>query len=214
MTCAARACSRSAGGDGEFLRLLCAKGGNTGNGFDPSLDATALPESDGRVIFHARPFGRGDAALRADIVCCRQVLEHIEQPVRFIEEIRDTLEASDPVFFFEVPDTMRAIEQLSLWDFIYEHCACFGPASLSRAFTRAGFEVLAVPSLYKGIFVGVEARRGAGATSDPGVTEAEAAAVDHFSRAARRRVDAWSERLAAMSRMASVSCCGAPAHAA
>lgn len=187
-------------GHGEFLSMLCERGDADGLGFDPSLDPVTLPpDTTGRMTFHARPFGEGDENLSPDMVCCRQVLEHIPSPIDFLQMIDGTVADSNPVYFFEVPDTTRAIEAVSVWDFIYEHCSNFGATSLARAFTEAGLTPMDVRPLFEGIFVGVEAQRTppeSGQAFSGTASAADNDAADRFVREAPSRISYWEHTLA------------------
>jgi SAM-dependent methyltransferase len=182
-------------GDGEFLRQLCAAGSNRGTGFDPSLEREVRSAA---VHLVPRVYGPEDSGVNADLVCCRQVLGHIERPVEFLREIRRTLGARRSVLFFEVPDIDFALERLSGWDIIYEHCSYFGPASLDRTFREAGFEVLDLRRWYGDIFIGIEAR-------SPGATGSSGAPAPDGARAGRREVArsfaaSWSAKIAGLER--------------
>ena len=78
-------------GQADFLKRLCAAGDNLGFGYDPSYVGE---EVDGAVTVRRELYSEetvGDAD--PDFVCCRHVLEHIEQPLEFVRSLRRTLDA-------------------------------------------------------------------------------------------------------------------------
>lgn len=123
-------------GKGEFLRVLCALApGVRGIGIDPSC----TPVVDGnfelrRTVFDASVFD-GDARL----VLLRHVLEHIAEPVAFLAALRAAM--PDAPLYVEVPDLGWILGNHAFWDFCYEHCNYFTPATLGIALRRAGFAV-------------------------------------------------------------------------
>ncbi len=78
-------------GKGEFLSLLCAGGRNRGIGFDPSYDGEADAAPNGRVRFVRDAYTAAHAAEPVDFVCCRHVLEHVDDPRAFLETVREAL---------------------------------------------------------------------------------------------------------------------------
>lgn len=124
-------------GQGTFLSALCRRTGARGIGFDPAFRGTSPP---GRVQVHAEPFDpRG---LRADLVVCRHVIEHIHQPARLLRDLaRATASTCNLPIAFECPDVHWILQGAVLWDFFYEHVHYFSRRSLRAAFLRAGFTV-------------------------------------------------------------------------
>lgn len=155
-------------GDGAFLELLCRLGANRGVGFDPAHDrerAVSLPEG---VEIHARPFAAADAAVSPDLICCRHVLEHIADPRTFLSAVHRLAGGrTDAVAFFEVPNARHMLEQLAIWDIVYEHCLYFCAASLERVFRRSGFAPIAVRETYEGQFLTIEAHAAAPPVASP-----------------------------------------------
>ena len=145
-------------GKGYFLRrLVDNSAGNTGWGFDPSYVG---PESDlgGRLHFEKRNYGPGSRPLGADVVVCRHVIEHIADPVALLATVRAALESSPGArVFFETPSLAWILEGLVIWDFFYEHCSLFTPASLTTAFQRAGFAIKRVATTFGGQYLWLEA---------------------------------------------------------
>ncbi len=186
-------------GKGEFLRLLCELGDNEGHGFDPSYvadrDTTPLPD---RLHFHARTFGPGEASLRPRLVCCRQVLEHIWQPVEFLADIANAL-PTDPrrLFYLEVPNALYTVRDLGIWDLIYEHCQYFSPASLASCARRAGLHPEAPNETFGAQYLAMEARLATATQARSLVAESTAAGgpVETFPQRAAELLARWRERL-------------------
>lgn len=130
-------------GKGEFLVMLVEEGAGRGIGVDPSyrVDRLESPVLD-RVEFIQDFYSEKYAHLKADFVCCRHTLEHIDRTKDFVDMVRRALGGqSDVTVFFELPDVVRELRDGAFWDLYYEHCSYFGPGSLARVFRGSGFEV-------------------------------------------------------------------------
>ncbi len=186
-------------GQGDFLKALCEAAGARGVGFDPAhdpADAACSPS----VEYIQDYYGSAYADRRADLICCRHALEHILDPVRFLQELRRTVgDRPETVVFFEVPNGLYTLREMGIWDLIYEHCTYFVPDSLRRCFELAGFEVLEVREVYEGQFLTLEARPAAGVAA-VSATEGDlpqvARDVAAFSAAYAEKVAEWRQRLA------------------
>ena len=184
-------------GQGDFLRLLCHGGSTQGIGFDPSYaDDPVHPNGSDGVFIHRTVFSPGDAEEVADLVVCRQVLEHIPLPLAFLSGVKTTLrDTAQAAIFVEVPDVMKALKDLDIWTIVYEHCSYFNQHSLRFLFTDAGYEVLEERSLYERLFLGIEARKGREGRGQ-GVRRPEELAhlrryVDVFEKTFGERLSHW-----------------------
>jgi len=86
---------------------------------------------------------RFDASVFGDdarLVLLRHVLEHIDTPVGFLSALRSAM--PDAPLFVEVPDFDWILANTAFWDFCYEHCNYFTPATLAGALARSGFGVI------------------------------------------------------------------------
>lgn len=146
-------------GDGQFLVELCELGNNHGIGFDPGIVRDRMTQPvKGTVEFVNDYYSEKYADYSADFFCCRQVLEHIDTPLRFITQIRNSAGNSQPkILFFEVPNAKFIIERMSIWDIIYEHCAYFSSFSVSHLFSSAGFDILSLYETFDNQFLCIEA---------------------------------------------------------
>ncbi len=170
-------------GKGDFLIMLCAMSGNRGWGYDPSY----VPEpgyTAPNVTFVEDFYTEKYIDQRADLIVCRHVLEHIEDPDAFLAQVRRAVGEQQSVVFFEVPDALWTLRRGGIWDVIYEHCSYYSPSSLAHLFQRHGFRVLAVNEVFGGQFLtieatpaGVEPASDAAATGGNGQVPAGSAAI-------------------------------------
>ena len=146
-------------GDGDFLRLLCQLGDNSGVGFDPSHSpARGVEQNTDQIRFVQDFYSEKYADCEADLICCRHTLEHIDQPRRFLDDLRHIIGGRrDTIVFFEVPNVMFTLGDLGIWDLIYEHYSYFSVTSIARLFASCGFHVTNVHEAYDGQFLCVEA---------------------------------------------------------
>ena len=151
-------------GKGDFLILLSSLGDNRAVGFDTSFEARDLqPEAVKRITIVRDFYNEKYATYSGDLIVSRYVLEHIENPLKFIQMVRKNIGGKkETVVYFEVPDVYLILDQLSIWDFIYEHVSYFSPSSLAYTFQAAGFDVLNLSETYNGQFITIEAAPGNG----------------------------------------------------
>ena len=194
-------------GKGHFLSLLCEEGGNSGIGFDPSYKGEQIRSSGhGSIEYHKDFYGEKHVSCQGDLVCCRHVFEHVENPVEFLSTVHRTINGDrDVMVYFEVPNVRFILDQLSVWDVIYEHCNYFGYESLEFVFKKAGFEVVCLEEAYGGQFLSIEARISkedwdgrSEATHSAGMS-ALAESVDAFSLNVAAREKPWIDRFASWS---------------
>jgi SAM-dependent methyltransferase len=190
-------------GQGKFLRRLCQLGGNRGLGFDPSYRGDGDEARTDAVSIVSDFYSERYANHRADLVCCRQVLEHIASPREFLGAVRRAVgDRPATVIFFEVPNALFTLRDLGIWDLIYEHCSYFCPTSLSRLFHLCGFEVIEVSETYGSQFLYIDARS-ADATTTPAPPDRPAvdmtALATGFADHYHRKLATWRQRLDALS---------------
>jgi SAM-dependent methyltransferase len=175
-------------GDGAFLELLCARGGNRGIGFDPSIEQQpATRDPNGLVRFVRAPYPDAGAHQRADLVCCRHVLEHLTRPDELLAGIRRALGDDAAALYFEVPDGRYLLAHGEPWDVIYDHPAHFTPPVLRHLFERNGFTVVRLAAAFAGQYLQVDAV--------PAATPAPAAIAAEEVAAVADPVGAFAERV-------------------
>ncbi len=190
-------------GKGDFLIMLCEMRGNRGWGYDPSYvpdDGYTSPNVTFIQDFYTEKY----IDQRADLIVCRHVLEHIEDPDAFIAQVRRAVGQQQSVVFFEVPNALWTLRRGGIWDIIYEHCSYFSPSSLAYLFRKHGFEVLAVNEVFGGQFLTIEAvpvAQGSRRTEEQGNEEVAAelarltADARAFAENYQARRDEWQTRL-------------------
>jgi SAM-dependent methyltransferase len=147
-------------GRGDFLKALCRQTGCAGVGFDRSYDPEdiSLSDEDGSPEFVVDFYGEQYADYPVDLITCRHVLEHIEDPLDFVTMIRRTMGDRQEIgTFFEVPNALYTIKRLGIWDIIYEHVSYFTANSLAALFNQSGFRVRGVNTVYDGQFLTIHA---------------------------------------------------------
>lgn len=144
-------------GKGDYLRLFCKAGGNTGVGIDPAY-VPGRGEAVEGVSFLKEFYSEQHGELKPDCITCRHTLEHIHNPYGFLETIRTSIKDSEPHVFFEVPCIVRILDIQAFWDIFYEHCTYLSPGSAARLFRRCGFEVLDMYLEYDNQYLFIEAK--------------------------------------------------------
>ncbi|MCU1283249.1 MAG: S-adenosylmethionine-dependent methyltransferase [bacterium] len=155
-------------GRGTFLRRVCARGDNRGVGFDPAYVGEASVD-EGRVRFTREYYGPQQAAVPADAVICRHVIEHVPSPPRLLDAVRGALAgAARADAFFETPDVEWILDGVVVQDFFYEHCSYFSAESLAYCFRRAGFDAVTVERVFGDQYLWMHAihRSGAAPSSE------------------------------------------------
>ena len=146
-------------GQGDFLRMLCGLGHNRGIGFDPSYVPDPTIHSVGAQIEFVQDFySEKYIDHEADFIYCRHTLEHIDDPVAFMETVRHAIGQRDITVFFEVPNGLFTLQDMAVWDIIYEHCSYFTAHSLANLFVRTGFRVTRLQTAFDGQYLLVEGR--------------------------------------------------------
>lgn len=143
-------------GKGNFLKLMCERGGNRGIGFDESYEPDLAETKNNRGFTVIRDFySEKHSHYKPDFIYCRHVLEHIKSPAEFVADVRNSI-APECAAYFEVPNALNTLNDLAIWDLIYEHCSYFTAQSLSHLFTACGFGVTRLEEKYDGQFLGIE----------------------------------------------------------
>jgi len=194
-------------GKGDFLLLLCEAGHNRGVGYDRSYEEREIDPGLGNRVRFVRDFcpaARPESP--ADFICCRQVLEHVHDPVGLLRGIRAGIgDKADAVVAFEVPNVMYTLRDLGIWDLIYEHYSYFTARSLAHAFALAGFRVASLEEGFDGQYLIVEAfpaeQIGAGDQARTGDRADFVRYVGAFAERYNEKVGSWSRQLAELKRL-------------
>jgi cyclopropane fatty-acyl-phospholipid synthase-like methyltransferase len=187
-------------GRGDFLYLLCEMGNNSGIGFDPSHAQRAWegPAAD-RITFVHDYYSEKYAHHKADLIVCRHMLEHVSKPREFLMMLRKTLgDQSKTAIFFEVPNSLHTLEEVAIWDIIYEHCLYFTPLSMTMLFESCGFEVVQTEQAYEGQFLTLDAVPGNTATAKSDRSseiEALGRIVQKFPLRFEQKADRWRKHM-------------------
>lgn len=130
-------------GEGHFLRRLAeARPQGRYIGFDPNGE---VDTGDGRMTFRRELFDaeRDLPIFRPDLVISRHVLEHLMNPLGFVQVLAFAVSRNNmPTrLFIEVPCIDRVFATGRTADFYYEHNSHFTTRSLQRMLERSGAEV-------------------------------------------------------------------------
>jgi hypothetical protein len=186
-------------GEGNFLALLCELGDNEGLGYDAAYDpdrSKVVTSPRMRIIRAHYPY---DRRVDGDLVVCQHVLEHLPDPAALVEGVRRSIpQGHETNVYFEVPDATYMVEQLAVWDLIYEHFSYFAAPTLQTLFRRAGFEVTKVARAFGDQYLYLEGRPGE-AVPDAAPDPVELAKLNNlvtaFGQHLSQLVETWSERL-------------------
>jgi SAM-dependent methyltransferase len=184
-------------GKADFLWLLCELGDNEGIGIDPACVPERIPQyARHRLTIITETYSRRHAGLEADVVCCRHTLEHIPDTRKFLRLLRRAIgRRKDVLVFFEVPDTLRILNEGAFWDIYYEHCSYFTPGSLARLFRASHFDIEELYLDYDNQYVMLVARPADRATRP--ILEIEndlstiPAAVAEFRSTVEKKIQYW-----------------------
>lgn len=186
------------GGSGRFLGLLCEASRSTGICFDPSA-ASSGATSGGGVELRPEYFTSSTVLAPFDLLCCRQVLEHVPDLHGFLAPIASTLaEHPRAGAYFDVPNSEMLFADLSIWDLVYEHCHYFVGQSLFALFDAAGLGISRSWTSFGDQFLSVELAPGGvrPAPNPPGQDlAAHLASVDAFAGHYAARRAEWLDRL-------------------
>jgi SAM-dependent methyltransferase len=147
-------------GHGEFLAAVCEMGGNVGIGFDPAFRPDRAPTIQrGQYTVRAEKFSRETAVPEADLICCRNTLEHLPDVQVFVRDLRQALGSDrSPRIVFQVPAWERIKAHGAFWDIYYEHCSYFSARSLEILFASNGFSVERIERVFEDQYLLIEAR--------------------------------------------------------
>ncbi len=139
-------------GDGSLLSSLAAaypKGRFVG--FDPN---STIENQNGKIEVRAELFNPSAhlAELKPDIIISRHVLEHLLNPLGFIQQLAFAVSWHniDTTLLIEVPCVDGALNSGRTADFFYEHNSHFTTQSLERMLARCASDVRLAQTAYNG----------------------------------------------------------------
>lgn len=184
-------------GKGEFLAVLARAVDARGIGFDPTFDGEV---DDDRIKVVRRFYDQETAGeVDAELVMARHVLEHLADPVGFLQDVREA-SGADTAFYYEVPNAEYVFSDDGMWDLIYQHVGYFGRPSLDLSLRASGHRVVRLEPAFHDQFLGIDAT-GADDTDDTPPTassvEPLVERVETFGARHRARLDRWNNDLAA-----------------
>ncbi|MDF1603456.1 class I SAM-dependent methyltransferase [Nocardioides sp. YIM 152315] len=186
-------------GRGDFSRMLSAAGAARVVAMDPTIDPVRFGSADPRVEPLVRRFDVAADLPACDAVVMRHVLEHVDDPVALLTQLRTALaERPEVPVLVEVPDATRILDEGAFWDVYYEHCAYLTPATVTEMFESCGFEVRDLTLAYAGQYLLVEATP-TGTRREPRLSsdrlETLRASALGFRDSVGEELQAWRERL-------------------
>lgn len=120
-------------GAGIFLDKIKAK---SKIAIEPSKEAMLIPSG---ITIHNEYFNPDIHNTPADLVIMRQVLEHIPQPLSFMQKLAESFGGLNKFhIYIEVPNSMQTINHGRFYDYYYEHCNYFTPNSIFEMAKKLG----------------------------------------------------------------------------
>lgn len=184
-------------GDGHMLDLMVKHGAATATGFDPSMAGRATPFTErAGVEIVPEYFSAAGLDRPCDAVLLRHVLEHLEAPVPFLQDIRRAMGERTGSIYVEVPNVPWILESISIWDVIYEHVTYWSSDALETLLRRTGFRPLRLGPAYGGQFMQAEGMAGRiQAESLPETRSAFLKSSLEFAGGAEAKLEGWRRRL-------------------
>jgi hypothetical protein len=148
-------------GDGSFIGALAAsRPAGHYFGFDPN--GAAIGEAGVELRAELFEPERHLAELRPDLIITRHVMEHLANPLGFLQRLCFAVAQSgtDCLLYLEVPCIDRVIETGRTVDLYYEHNSQFTTESFSRMLTRCAAVVQSIGHGYDGEVIFGLARMG------------------------------------------------------
>jgi SAM-dependent methyltransferase len=189
-------------GDGDFLVMLCEKGGNQGFGFDPSQTDRRIDGANGAAVTIRGGYYAADTRIaKVDVICSRHVLEHLSDPGSLLRSLRE-MHKDQPgaIGYFEVPNGDFCLEPRGVWDLIYEHVSYFTPGSLSLLLRASGYRMLDMGLGFGGQFLWADVALENGSNSKIDLAEPSASAerirsgYEAMIAVSRRQIDTFAAR--------------------
>src|SRR3954468_258326 len=138
------------GGGGGALSLQLARHAREVHLVEPSRAVTPANFAGTGVTLHNSMFTAASLGRQTfDIVACRQVIEHIPEPVIFLAALRARL-AEDGLAYLELPSADYIRRHRSIGDVHYPHVHYYRRCEMNVLLLRAGFAILDVIDIKDG----------------------------------------------------------------
>lgn len=118
-------------------------------GYDPSIQNSCKKGNVELVKDYYSEKYYGD---NADLITCRQVIEHIENPATLMEPIGNIGKRRKTLLYIETPN-IEYILKNNIFDFYYEHCSYYSEKTLTFLLSKYGFEVIEMKKLLGGQYL-------------------------------------------------------------
>jgi hypothetical protein len=142
-------------GNGEFLSYLKNIGFSKCIGYEPKFEDTVVIEKNVILIPEYFKTEFITESKDIDLVVCRHVIEHISEPLEFLQTIRDETRDIDCTYYFEVPNMDWVMSNISIADIFYEHCGYYNNQSLLALLGFSGFLEVESFLLFQEQYLGV-----------------------------------------------------------
>jgi len=124
-------------GTGIFIKELEAK---RKIAIEPSKEADRI---DNSVEVYNQYYREEDFNIPANIVVMRQVLEHIQYPVEFLQQIKKSFNhGSNFYIYIEVPNSTLTFRFGRFYDYYYEHCNYFSVQTINFLANKLNMEIV------------------------------------------------------------------------
>ena len=148
-------------GQGGFITLMAGMIGRDAGpivGFDPAARCDAVSGIPiVQRMFDAE--AARDLAFSPGVVVVRHVIEHIPDPVPFLERVRAAITPGSRIFV-ETPCVSWILRHDAVHDLFHEHCSYFSAVSLTAALHASGFGDVRVDHVFSGDYLWAEAVAG------------------------------------------------------
>ncbi len=114
------------GGSGYFMNQIKAKERII---YEPSMESENISND---IKLYNKYFDPNLDKPEGEVIVMRQVLEHIEEPFKFINTIIDKTSFPHGYIYIEVPSYDQSKNRNRFYDFYYEHCNYFSLNSLAK----------------------------------------------------------------------------------
>jgi 2-polyprenyl-3-methyl-5-hydroxy-6-metoxy-1,4-benzoquinol methylase len=148
-------------GKGDFIKSLMMKYSDKNNIKAYGFDTSYVGEKeffDNKLVFYRDYYDSKYSDIKADILICRHVIEHIHNPINFFKEIYQCLN-DNGVVFFETPCVDWILENKVYFDIFYEHCSYFNKNSISKVLQESNLSIENIKNVFGGQYLWVKAKK-------------------------------------------------------